>query len=113
MVAKVLVKRGTTGGQAPAAASMTLGELAYNPTDKKIWGSDASGSPVLLGNGNAVLQDVATTFTKHQGFGIATLTDAATIAWDVSVAQAAKVVLGGNRTLGAPTNAIAGFTYLL
>ena len=56
---------------------------------------------------------VATTFTKHQGFGIKDLTDAATIAWDVSGAQAARVTLGGNRTLEAPTNAIEGFTYVL
>jgi hypothetical protein len=57
--------------------------------------------------------DTATTYTKHQGFGQTTLADAATIAWDCSSAQTAKVVLGGNRTLGAPTNIVAGFTYIL
>lgn len=41
------------------------------------------------------------------------LTDAATIAWDVDAAQVAKVTLGGNRTMGAPTNLQAGFTYIL
>jgi hypothetical protein len=43
----------------------------------------------------------------------ATLTDAATIAWNAQNAQVAKVTLGGNRTLGAPTNLVDGFTYVL
>jgi hypothetical protein len=38
----------------------------------------------------------------------ATLTDAATIAWDVSVSPVAKVTLTASRTLGAPTNGAAG-----
>ena len=41
------------------------------------------------------------------------LTDAATIAWDMSKGFQANVVLGGNRILGVPTNAIAGRGYLL
>lgn len=60
-----------------------------------------------------VAPGTATTFTKQQVFGIATLTDGATISWDVSVAQVAKVTLGGNRTLAAPTNAVAGGSYIL
>lgn len=43
----------------------------------------------------------------------ATLTDAATVAWNVAGAQTAKVTLGGSRTLGAPTNIKAGGTYIL
>jgi alkaline phosphatase len=38
----------------------------------------------------------------------ATLTDQATIAWDVSTSPVAKVTLAGNRTLGAATNAQTG-----
>ena len=38
----------------------------------------------------------------------ATLTDASTIAWDVSTSPVAKVTLAGNRTLGAATNAQTG-----
>ena len=38
----------------------------------------------------------------------ATLTDASTIAWDVSTSPVAKVALGANRTLGAGTNAQTG-----
>jgi len=41
------------------------------------------------------------------------LTDAATIAWDLSLGPSARVTLGGNRTLGAPTNGIAGNVYHL
>ena len=38
----------------------------------------------------------------------ATLTDGATIAWDVSTSPVAKVTLAGNRTLAAPTSATTG-----
>ena len=38
----------------------------------------------------------------------ATLTDASTIAWNVSTQPVAKVTLGGNRTLGAGTNPQTG-----
>lgn len=44
---------------------------------------------------------------------IQTLTDGATINWDVSAGYNAKVTLGGNRTLAAPTNVIAGVTYTI
>lgn len=42
-----------------------------------------------------------------------TLTDAATTAWDMSLGFNAKWTLGGNRTLGTPTNPIAGVWYTL
>lgn len=38
----------------------------------------------------------------------ATLTDGATINWDMSTESVAKVTLGGNRTLAAPTNGSTG-----
>ena len=38
----------------------------------------------------------------------ATLTDGATITWDVGSSPVAKVTLGGNRALSAPTNSVAG-----
>ena len=37
-----------------------------------------------------------------------TLTDGATVSWDASTADVAKVTLGGNRTLAAPTNGTTG-----
>jgi len=38
----------------------------------------------------------------------ATLTDGATVTWDVSTAPVCKLTLGGNRTLSAPTNGANG-----
>ena len=38
----------------------------------------------------------------------ATLTDGATITWDVGSSPVAKVTLGGNRTISAPTNGATG-----
>jgi hypothetical protein len=42
-----------------------------------------------------------------------TLTDGANISWDLSDCPTAKVTLGGDRTLDAPTNMMAGGTYIL
>ena len=42
----------------------------------------------------------------------ATLTDGATIAWDVSTSPIAKVTLGGNRALAAPSNAVGSGQYI-
>ena len=55
-----------------------------------------------------VLTSTNNTFTKAQRGAISTLTDAATIAVDLSLANNFKVTLAGNRALGAPTNAVAG-----
>ena len=50
---------------------------------------------------------------QQQGFGTNALTDAATISWNLQTQQVAKVTLGGNRTLDAPSNMVDGFTYIL
>lgn len=50
-------------------------------------------------------------FTAAQGTTPVTLTDAATIATDASLSNQFVVTLGGNRTLGAPTNLVAGRVY--
>jgi len=42
-----------------------------------------------------------------------TLTDEATIAWDMDLGGFAKVTLGGNRAMGAPTNMESGGHYIL
>lgn len=46
-------------------------------------------------------------------FGIQTLTDQATIAWNLARGPIAQVTLAGNRTLGSPTNMKTGATYIL
>jgi hypothetical protein len=48
--------------------------------------------------------DTNQSFTKAQGVDRSALTDAATIAVDASLSNVFTVTLGGNRTLGAPTN---------
>lgn len=42
-----------------------------------------------------------------------TLTDGATINWDISLGQSAIVTLGGNRTIANPTNTVNGGFYVL
>jgi len=51
---------------------------------------------------------VAQSFTKAQRGSVVALTDAATIAVDLSLGNNFSVTLAGNRTLGAPTNVTAG-----
>ena len=51
---------------------------------------------------------VAQSFTKAQRGTVVSLTDAATIAVDLSLGNNFSVTLAGNRTLGAPTNQTAG-----
>lgn len=50
---------------------------------------------------------------RSAGSGFQTLTDAATINWDVSLGLAARVTLTDNRTMAAPTNLVEGQTYVL
>lgn len=58
----------------------------------------------------ATVVSTANTFTKAQRSAFVTLTDAATVALDLSLSNNFNLVLGGNRTLGVPTNAVAGQT---
>jgi len=55
--------------------------------------------------------DKSHTWTKSQIGSIVTLTDEATIAVDASNGNNFRVVLGGSRTLGNPTNAVGGWTF--
>ena len=66
---------------------------------------------VGINNGSPVCQlDVvgAIQATKRISSGAVTLSDAATIALDASLGNHFKVTLGGNRTMGTPTNAVEG-----
>ena len=86
-------------------------QAAIQELDSEKMGTSAIGTTVQAYDANTVKKNVATGYTA-QHYGVeATLTDAATVAWDVSVAQVAKVTLGGNRTFGAPTNQVAGAYY--
>jgi hypothetical protein len=66
---------------------------------------NASDSIACLGQVNA--------FSKQQYFSQSSLTDGASISWDLNNNQACGVTLGGNRTLSNPTNQQAGACYTL
>ena len=61
----------------------------------------------------AIIAATVRAYTKQQRFGEASLSDGASIAWNLDNAQTAEVTLGGNRTLANPTNMQAGATYIL
>lgn len=56
-------------------------------------------------------------WVQQQGFTRVSLTDASTITWNAQTQQSAYVLLtaavGSTRVLGAPSNQISGFTYIL
>ena len=99
-----------------AATAATAGtDYLAPPSGTAILKANSGGA---LANATAGTDYVApgttTNFTKQQYFGNATLTDAATIAWDVSVAQVATFTfVSSNRTMGAPTNLVNGGFYAL
>lgn len=114
-------------GSADPATSLDEGDLFYNTTDNALkyyngssWnaieaGLTASdiGVTVQGYDADTVKSDVATSFTAQQNFGTATLTDGANIDWNLATQQVAKVTLGGNRTMNAPTHLVDGGTYAL
>tara|TARA_Y100001937_G_C7052686_1_gene299892 strand:- start:226 stop:720 length:495 start_codon:yes stop_codon:yes gene_type:complete len=52
-------------------------------------------------------------YTAQQYFNQQTLTDGATINWNLATQQVCIVTLGGNRSLAAPTNQQAGGVYTI
>jgi hypothetical protein len=79
----------------------------------------ASGSVTgsMIVDGTITSSEISTSsafdFPVQIYFGEETLTDGATIDWNLQTQQVAKVTLGGNRTLNAPTNQNAGGFYSL
>lgn len=67
--------------------------------------SKAGETPAYLG--------IAQEFTRAQNFDATTLTDGATIDWNLEQNQVAILTLGGNRSLNAASNLKAGGTYIL
>jgi hypothetical protein len=74
-----------------------------NSPDLSVTGGDTNIGLSITTKGTGLIK-----FNDSAYFPEATLTDGATITWDASVAQVAKVTLGGNRTLSAPTNGATG-----
>ena len=74
------------------AANWSTGDEKMRITsDGKVGIGTTSPSAKLEVNGDVLIPE-------------ATLTDGATISWDVSTSPVAKVTLGGNRTISAPSN---------
>ena len=74
-----------------------------NSPDLSVTGSDTNIGLSITTKGTGLIK-----LNDGAYFPEATLTDGATITWDVSTAPVAKVTLGGNRTLSAPTNSATG-----
>lgn len=100
----------STGSPTFANPTVTTLELGGN-TDTTL-GRGSAGVATVEGKSIATLS-TAQAWTAHQYVTLGTLTDGASISWDVSTAQKAKVTLGGNRTMNAVSNAVEGATYTL
>jgi len=74
-----------------------------NSPDLSVTGSDTNIGLSISTKGTGLIK-----LNDGAYFPEATLTDGSTITWDVSTAPVAKVTLGGNRTLSAPTNSATG-----
>ena len=85
-----------------------------NDTSPQLGGNlDVNGNQIVsASNGDISIQPngTGTVEVKRASSALNTLTDAATIAVDLSLANNHTVTLGGNRTLGNPTNAEPGQT---
>lgn len=119
-VASLYINGSAVGTAATHASTDFLGTaLTHNYIFVGNSSNVATGVPVSgdisIADTGAMTLDVGVTrtYTKAQGFGETTLTDASTISWDARINQTTKVTLGGNRTMAAPTNLVAGFTYII
>ena len=74
-----------------------------NSPDLSVTGSDTNIGLSITTKGTGLIK-----FNDGAYFPEATLTDGATVTWDVSTAPVCKLTLGGNRTLSAPTNGLTG-----
>ena len=92
-------------GASPVAADEFAVYDASATAHKKITTTQLFGSTELTAT--------AREYPKTQNFNMTTLTDGSTISWDLSQNQVATVTLAGNRTLDAPSNMVAGATYIL
>ena len=91
-----------------ATIDYTANTVDWLDSSVSITGLSTSATGTVL-----TLSDANILFAKKGYFAEQTLTDGATIDWNLSTQQVAKVTLGGNRTLNAPTNQQAGAFYSL
>lgn len=105
----------TAAAAAIAAQSATEDLLATvgNPLSKTANLSDLDDVPTARTNLDVPGLSTSNTFTKQQIATLQSLTDGASVSWDCSLGQKAKVVIAGNRTMAAVTGAVEGTTYFL
>ena len=102
-VQEITIGTGLTLTGTTLTAAGSGGTVTSVATDSTLSGGTITTTGTLsinLANSN--------TWTKAQKGSFYALTDASTIAVDASLSNNFKVILGGNRTLGVPTNLVAG-----
>ncbi len=103
----------SAGSVATLIHGATAKTTMSNADEFSFWDSVASAFKKITYQNlfTGILSSIVNTvnnWTKSQAGAITTLTDAATIAVDLSLSNNFKVTLAGNRTLGNPTNIVAG-----
>lgn len=109
------VNAALVAGDTGAAGYVCHGMIAANGTDLILENPAVivtlPGNNAFTGNNTHAGSETfngAAIFNKAVAYGVVTLTDAATIAWDLSTGSNFQVTLGGNRVLGAFTNGTVG-----
>jgi hypothetical protein len=104
-----------TGDVTKAAAGTALTIANDAVTTTKILNGNVTAAKVLTTE--VAVLGTAQQYTRTHNFTATTLTDGATVAWDLSQNQVAVVTLGGNRAMGNPSNigtsAMVGAVYIL
>jgi hypothetical protein len=93
--------------------TVTPSTIGAEPADGTILKDADIGVSVQPFDGTVLKAGTVGTSTASKGVTESTLTDAATIAWDLDASQTAQVTLGASRTMGLPTNIRDGFKYHL
>ena len=113
-----------TGGAITSTGTVTvsingqsaLGASPVAADEFAIYDADATAHKKITTTqlfGSTELTATAREYTKTQNINATALGDGANISWDFSQNQVAVVTLAGNRTLDAPSNQVAGATYIL
>lgn len=97
-----IVKNGTTGSY--TLTVKTVSGTGVTVTQGKTELVFCDGTNVERAFGSRAYLDQNQSFTKAQGVDRSALTDAATVAVDASLSNVFTLTIGGNRTLGQPTN---------
>jgi len=89
------------------ASAVNFAEITNSATGNDV-GLAVDGTDTNVGLSLSTKGSGKFKFNDAAYFPEATLTDGSTVSWDVQSSPVAKVTLGGNRSLGAGTNGVAG-----